>query len=61
MVTDQSKAGPTQRAGSAASRLADLLRLLARQAAREVIANELDKGRRAVGPAALAPSAEKQG
>lgn len=60
MVTDQSKPAPTQRAGSAASPLADLLRLLARQAAREVITTELDKGRRAVGAAAVAPSAKKQ-
>ena len=50
---------PPLKARSAASPLEGLVRLLARQAAREAIAAGLDKTRPEVNPAAIAPSAEK--
>ena len=61
MVTDPSKTMPPLRARGAAFPLAGLVRLLARQAAREVIASSgLDNSRAAVSPAAVTPSEEKQ-
>jgi len=60
MVTDPSKTMPPLRARGAAFPLAGLVGLLARQAAREVIASGLDNSRAAVSPAAVTPSAEKQ-
>ena len=53
MVTDLSKTIPLLKGRGAASPLAGLLRLLARQAVREVIASELDKTRPAVSPRLL--------
>jgi hypothetical protein len=60
MVNDPFKTAPPLRARGAVSPLAGLVHLLAREAAREVIASGLDKTRPAVTPAAGTPSAEKQ-
>jgi cyclopropane-fatty-acyl-phospholipid synthase len=60
MVTDPSKTMPPLRARGAAFPLAGLVRLLARQAAREVIACSLDKTQPATSATAVTTSAPEQ-